>query len=96
MSPRCFPALAILSIFGPFVSPVPASPIAQATTRLINPLPLPDYPVGRLVRDLAPGKPNELGGLWLAELTQQYRELADPSGLWFEGKWYLYPSCDMA
>lgn len=37
-----------------------------------------------------------MDGLWLTPLTEQYRELADPTGLWFEGKWYLYPSCDMA
>jgi hypothetical protein len=65
-------------------------------TRLINPLPLPDYPVGRLVRDVAPGKLNDPAGLWLVNHAEQYRELADPTGLWFEGKWYLYPSCDMA
>jgi hypothetical protein len=69
---------------------------ASSPERLCNPLPLPDYPVGRLVRDTAPGKPNEPAGLWLAEKTTQYRELADPTALWFEGKWYLYPSCDMA
>ncbi len=63
--------------------------------RYCNPLPLPDYPVGRLARDTAPGQPNP-GGLWLSERTQQYRELADPTAVWFEGKWYLYPSCDMA
>ncbi len=72
---------------------------AAATTspsRLINPLALPNYPVGRLVRDVPPGQPNEPAGLWLSETTQQYRELADPSALWHEGKWYLYPSVDMA
>ena len=69
---------------------------ADTPTRRINPLPLPDYPVGRLVRDLAPGKPNEPVGLWLVDRAEQYRELADPTALWFENKWYLYPSCDMA
>ena len=78
---------------------LPAGHAAETATspeRFCNPLPLPDYPVGRLARDLAPGKPNEPAGLWLSERTEQYRELADPSGLWFEGKWYLYPSVDMA
>ncbi len=65
-------------------------------TRLINPLPLPDYPVGRLVRDLPRGPLNQPASLWLVDRAEQYRELADPTGLWFEGKWYLYPSCDMA
>lgn len=69
----------------------PASP-----TRLTNPLSLPHYPVGKLVRDVAPGQPHRSAGLWLSETTQQYRELADPSALWHEGKWYLYPSVDMA
>lgn len=64
--------------------------------RYVNPLPLPDYPVGRGVRDLPRGKPTEPGSLWLVGHTEQYRELADPTGLWFEGKWYLYPSCDLA
>ncbi len=69
---------------------------ATSPTRRINPLPLPDYPVGRLVRDVPRGKPNVPLGLWLVDRAEQYRELADPSGLWFDGKWYLYPSCDMA
>ena len=69
---------------------------ATSPTRRINPLPLPDYPVGRLVRDLPPGKRNEPVGLWLVDRAEQYRELADPTALWFEDKWYLYPSCEMA
>lgn len=92
MTPRCFLVLFVslsLHLAGAVQQPSPRE-------RYVNPLPLPDYPVGRLVRDLAPGKPNEDAGLWLAEKTEQYRELADPTGLWFEGKWYLYPSCDMA
>jgi hypothetical protein len=64
--------------------------------RLCNPLSLPNYPVGRLVRDIAKGTPIHPQGLWLVDRAEQYRELADPTGLWFEGKWYLYPSCDMA
>lgn len=78
------------------VSAVSALDRATAPTRLINPLPLPDYPVGRLVRELPRGKPNEPLGLWLVDRAEQYRELADPTALWFENKWYLYPSCDMA
>lgn len=67
----------------------------QAPQRYCNPLPIPDYPVGKLVRNITKGEPND-GGLWLAERKEQYRELADPTALWFEGAWYLYPSCDMA
>ncbi len=73
--------------------PTPASP---SPTRRINPLPLPDYPIGRLARDVVKGQPNEPLGLWLVSHAEQYRELADPTALWFEGKWYLYPSVDMA
>ena len=35
-------------------------------------------------------------GLWLLEQKEQFRELADPTALWDDGKWYLYPSVDMA
>lgn len=70
---------------------------ADATpARYCNPISLPDYPVGRLVRDLKPGQPNQPVALWLTDRAEQYRELADPSAVWFENKWYLYPSCDMA
>lgn len=69
---------------------------ARPPERFCNPLPLPNYPVGRWVRDVPNGQPTELGGLWLSEQTEQYRELADPTALWHDGKWYLYPSCDLA
>lgn len=75
-------------------------PVARASesrpSTWCNPLPIPDYPVGRGVRRVPNG--SETGGdtLWLSPKTEQYRELADPSALWFEGKWYLYPSCDLA
>jgi len=62
--------------------------------RYCNPLPLPDYPVGRLARDITKGDSPD--GLWISEGKEQYRELADPTALWFEGAWYLYPSVDMA
>lgn len=70
--------------------------VATGSSRWINPLPLPNYPVGKLVRDVTRGRPNDPLGLWLVDRAEQYRELADPSALWFEGKWYLYPSVDMA
>lgn len=69
---------------------------APGPQRTINPLPLPNYPVGRVVRDMPAGQPSRLGSLWLAEKSEQYRELADPTPLWHDGKWYLYPSVDMA
>jgi xylan 1,4-beta-xylosidase len=47
-----------------------------------NPLPIPDYPRGKACRE--PGKAHD------------FRELADPTVIYHEGKWYLYPSCGMA
>ncbi|HWA25139.1 MAG TPA: family 43 glycosylhydrolase [Lacunisphaera sp.] len=92
MSKRCLLSIACLATAG-----LAAATGAEiGSTRLINPLPLPDYPIGRLVRTLKPGQPHASAGLWLSETTGQYRELADPSALWHEGKWYLYPSVDMA
>jgi xylan 1,4-beta-xylosidase len=73
----------------------PVVPASGAPTRWINPLPLPNYPVGRIAREVAKGA-RDPGGLWLVDHAEQYRELADPTILWHEGKWYLYPSVDMA
>lgn len=76
---------------------LPASDaVTPAPTRRINPLPLPNYPVGRLARDVTKGAPIQPQGLWLVDRAEQYRELADPTALWHGGKWYLYPSVDMA
>jgi xylan 1,4-beta-xylosidase len=78
--------------------------VATATTSLgnevipstyCNPLAIPNYPIGRLARSITNGEPSP-GGLWLLERKEQFRELADPTALWHEGKWYLYPSVDMA
>jgi hypothetical protein len=60
---------------------------ASSLERYCNPIPLPDYPVGVRARDLVKGTPAEPEGLWLLDLKEQYRELADPSALWHEGKW---------
>ncbi len=56
-----------------------------------NPIPLPDYPRGRL----SIGATAATFG-YLQDPPQDYRELADPSVLYHEGRWYLYPSCGMA
>ncbi len=45
----------------------------------INPLALPDYPIGRCSLDK----------------EYNWRETADPTVLYENGKWYLYPSCGM-
>lgn len=34
--------------------------------------------------------------MWRLGYKQQFRELADVTALWFDGKFYLYPSVDMA
>ena len=48
-----------------------------------NPIPLPDYPLGRnCVRNDR-------------NYERDYRETADPTVLYEDGKWYLYPSCGM-
>ena len=46
-----------------------------------NPLPIPDYPV---VHNDEKGDTNE-----------DFREMADPSVIYHDGKWYMYPSCGM-
>ena len=53
------------------------------TRTYCNPVPLPDYPIGR---NCVGGDPNSLC---------DYRETADPTVLYENGKWYLYPSCGM-
>lgn len=52
-----------------------------------NPLPLPDYPRGYACRE---NHPRSCAGL------PDFRETADPTVLYDEGKWYLYSSCGMA
>jgi hypothetical protein len=50
-----------------------------------NPLPLPDYPVGLLCHQ-------KQGWGWTRDDRPDYRETADPTALYHEGKWYLYVS----
>jgi hypothetical protein len=74
-----------------------AAPGAEVTpSTYCNPLPIPNFPIGRLARPVTNGEPSLSAGLWLLEHKEQYRELADPTALWHDGKWYLYPSVDMA
>lgn len=67
----------------------------QRPSTFCNPISLPNYPIGRFARDLSGG---DTGPDWMWRLgyKQQYRELADVTALWFDGKFYLYPSVDMA
>ena len=60
-----------------------------------NPLPIPNYPIGYVARNAVNGKP-DAGVGWLLGHQEQFRELGEPTALWHEGKWYLYPSVDMA
>jgi len=57
--------------------------VIDVTKTYCNPIPLPEYPIGRdcLRPDL--------------HHRCDYRETADPTVLWEDGKWYLYPSCGM-
>jgi len=54
-----------------------------------NPLPLPDYPRGRASRDRRSSACD-------AGEQADFRETADPSVIWHDGRWYLYPSAGMA
>ncbi|MHB0938176.1 MAG: family 43 glycosylhydrolase [Armatimonadota bacterium] len=56
-----------------------------------NPIPLPNYPRGRACRDKSEGWGWRNNGR-----AVDFRETADPSVLFHDGKWYLYPSCGMA
>src|ERR1017187_2310820 len=71
------------------------TPVRPAAT-YCNPLAIPDYPIGKRVRDIVPGTPVGATDLWLQDHMEQFRELADVTVLWHEGKWYMYPSVDMA
>lgn len=57
----------------------------------VNPLPLPDYPLGNWARKPSPNLDRYLKGY-----VQDFRELADPSVLYDDGRWILYPSVSMA
>ncbi len=75
------------------VEPVHADEPSPRTS-YCNPISLPNYPLGRFARDFSA----DTGPDWMWRLgyKEQFRELADVSALWSDGKWYLYPSVDMA
>jgi hypothetical protein len=60
-----------------------------------NPMSIPNYPIGYAARSVTNGEFDAREG-WILGYREQFRELADPVVLWHEGKWYLYPSGDMA
>ena len=79
-------------------APLAALDAAEPPATFCNPLPISNYPIdpiGRFARNVKNGEP-DLHGHWKLGYEEQFRELADPSVLWFDGKWYLYPSADMA
>ena len=90
----------LLLVFAAGLAPsrgqAPADAESARQRTYCNPLPLPDYPIGRLSRDVR----GEIAGPdenhWLLGRKEQFRELADPTVIWHDGRWYLYPSCDMA
>ena len=92
--------MATLFVLAICTAPVRAQGAARGgtsqTRTYCNPLTIPDYPIGRLCRDVR----GEIAGpdenQWLLGRKEQFRELADPTVLWHDGRWYLYPSCDMA
>jgi len=88
----CLVAATTLVTAAPPQAPAPAG----APGTYCNPLPIPDYPVGRLVRDLRAGDKPDASFLWFVDRVEQYRELADPTAIWHDGRWILYPSVDMA
>lgn len=67
--------------------------LPELTRTYCNPLPLPNYPRGTFAHQ---GMRDQAALLWDDPTKPDYREAADPSVLYHEGKWYLYPSCDMA
>ena len=68
---------------------------SQTPSTFCNPLPIPNYPIGRDAREVKNGEPDPQAH-WKLGYKEQFRELADVTALWFDGKWYLYPSVDMA
>jgi hypothetical protein len=62
----------------------------MATQTYCNPLPLPDYPIGRAVKE----KSTNSG--FLQKPKRDFRETADPSVIFYNNRWYLYPSAGMA
>src|SRR5579863_3828756 len=76
---------------------LPTARAARATAgTYCHPLSIPDDPIGKRGRDVVVGDPSPSAGGWLLDHMEQYRELADVTVLWHEGKWYMYPSVDMA
>ena len=80
--------------------------LVLAVSTFCNPMPIPDTPVGILIRDTPNGQSYAGEAGWRRvfwsrgadlkpETTRQFRELADPAVYVENGRWYLYPSCGL-
>ena len=87
------PTLKLLTTL--LLAPLAALHAADQPGTFCNPLPIPNYPVGYYARNVTNGEPDARES-WILGHREQFRELADPLVLWHDGKWYLYPSGDMA
>lgn len=101
--PNRFLSLALVALCGAgvqshrAVAQVAAPAVTSQVGTYCNPLPLPNYPIGRNARDIVVGSPTTSREfLWLLDHKEQFRELADVTVLWENGTWYMYPSVDMA
>jgi len=80
--------LRYLPLFLALASLQAESPLARS---FVNPLAMPDYPSGNWTRKPSPNLDRFIKGFY-----HDFRELADPSVIYYEGKWIMYPSCGMA
>jgi len=72
--------------------------LVAAPRTFCNPMPLENYPLGLFCRGMVNGtKPPKEPETWVSDdrLVHQFRELADPSLLWENGTWYVFPSADL-
>jgi hypothetical protein len=56
---------------------------------------MPKDAIGYSARNAEKEKPDAREA-WILGHQEQFRELADPTVLWHEGNWYLYPTGDLA
>jgi len=84
-----------LPLLGALLLASPGAYAVEPPRTFCNPLSIPDYPVAFLSRTVTRGEPDPRGG-WILGQREQFRELADPVVLCHDGKWFLYPSGDMA
>ncbi len=69
-------------------APIAALHAAEPPATSCNPLSIPNYPVGHHARNVTNGEPDSRES-WLLGYREQFREQADPTAIWHEGKWHL-------